>query len=187
MSQFPRQEKPPAFSDHLRYRPFLRRDFDFRCAYCERSEAVLGGKEFFEIDHFRPLAKFPDLGTHYPNLYYSCGMCNRHKSYTWPTDELLARGFRFADPCEEDMYSEHLQEMPDGKLRALTHCGRYTCDHIRLNRPDLLLSRRDKRRAAVQLRELEQVLRAAERDPAVREHVGAVALLIAQLRQRYSL
>jgi HNH endonuclease len=116
VSRFVRRESPPHFDDCQKYRPFLRRDFLQLCAYCERSEIGLGGDEFFEIDHFRPESKFSELKTHYPNLYYACGRCNRHKSRTWPSNSLLANGFRFADPCQEDMYVEHLRESEDGSL-----------------------------------------------------------------------
>lgn len=160
MSRFVRQETPPQFHDCKEYLPFLRRDFRYRCAYCERTEGFLGGKESFEIDHFRPVWRFLEQVTHYPNLYYSCGKCNRHKGKTWPSDNLISMGFRFADPCQEDMYFEHLQEMPDGKLRPLTSCGRYTSDHIRLNRSDLLNWRQLRRQMA---QELETFARAASR------------------------
>src|SRR5258708_33049864 len=132
MSLFTRRESPPQFDHPTRYREYLRRDFRRRCAYCDRPEAQLGGEEFFEIDHFRPVSKFPELNCHYPNLYYACGRCNRYKGSKWPTDDLRARGFRFADPCEEDMYLVHLGEGEDGRLRALTNSGVYTCDVINL-------------------------------------------------------
>ena len=54
------------------YRPFLRRDFAFRCAYCLRHEFFFGGGEAGEIDHFRPRHLFPDLLNNYDNLYWSC-------------------------------------------------------------------------------------------------------------------
>jgi len=134
VSRFVRQETPPQFDECTKYLPFLRRDFRYRCAYCERTETFLGGEEFFEIDHFRPVWRFLEQVTHYPNLYYSCSKCNRHKGKTWPSDEEISSGFRFADPCQEDMYVEHFQEMPDGQLQPLNNCGRYTGEHIRLNR-----------------------------------------------------
>ena len=55
MSRFVRQEAPPQFDERGMYLPFLRRDFRYRCAYCERTETFLGGEEFFEIDHLRPV------------------------------------------------------------------------------------------------------------------------------------
>jgi len=160
VSRFIRLENPPRFDDHKEYLPFLRRDFRYRCAYCERTEAFLGWEEFFEIDHFRPVWRFGEQAAHYPNLYYSCGKFNRHKGKTWPSDALVASGFCFADPCQEDMYVEYLQEAPDGKLQPLTNRGCYTSDHIRLNRRALLDWRQDRQQAA---QDLESLARAASR------------------------
>ena len=114
MSRFVRHENPPYFQNYQDYRPFLRRDFRFFCAYCERNEFVLGGSEFFEIDHFRPVHLFPEHTSRYTNLYYVCGKCNWHKGRTWPTDAAMNTGFRFADPCEEDLYSLHLEQRQNG-------------------------------------------------------------------------
>ncbi|MGO9260462.1 MAG: HNH endonuclease [Bryobacteraceae bacterium] len=83
-------------------------------------------KSSFEIDHFRPVKRFPEHTNRYPNLYYACGKCNRHKGNTWPSEDLMGRGFRFADPCEEDLYVAHVEEAPDGTLRARTNAGAYT-------------------------------------------------------------
>jgi hypothetical protein len=57
--QFVRSGDIPVFTDYARYRPFLRRDFLQRCAYCERPEAAVGGEGHCEIDHYRPAASFP--------------------------------------------------------------------------------------------------------------------------------
>jgi len=153
MAFFIRQEYPPQFDDYRKYRPFLRRDFRFMCAYCERPEFALGGEESFEIDHFRPKGgKFQSLEAHYPNLYYACAKCNRYKGAVWPSDELMAEGFQFADPCQEDMYSKHLREQPaSGELKALTNCGLYTAEKVRLNRPALLAWRQDRQKASADL------------------------------------
>jgi hypothetical protein len=175
----------------------LRRDFRQLCAYCERPEAALGGAELFEIDHFRPTAIFPGQATYYPNLYYTCGKCNRHKSKTWPSEGLLAEGFRFSDPCEEDTCIDHLEEMTDGTLRAPTKCGEYTRNHIRLDRLALLIWRQTKRQVAEQLPILQDLAKrlesmaGIESDPSVRNDIRRqlVALddAIARQRQLYSL
>ena len=112
------------------------------CAYCERPEAYLGGEEAFEVEHFRPKAQFKDLIFAYPNLYYACRGCNSHKSNTWPSEIQLAFGLRFADPCEEDLFVQHLREEEDGALTDLTACGSYSKAHIRLDRDDLKRWRR---------------------------------------------
>jgi hypothetical protein len=197
MSRFFRQESPPQFDDYRRYRPFLQRDFHRLCAYCERPEAAIGGEEFFEIDHLRPKSRFPEQLTHYSNVYYACGKCNRHKSETWPSESLLAQGFRFSDPCEEDMYVDHLEERQDGTLLARTKCGDYTKSHIRLDRLDLRVWRQTKRQIAEELPILRalagklQDIFAIESDPFVRDDIQlkliALERVIHRQRQLYSL
>jgi len=147
MARFNREESPPAYSDHREYVPFLRKDFQFRCAYCERTEAYFGGEETFEVDHFKPEQKFPELRTAYENLYYSCRKCNGIKWKTWPTEDQINEGTFFADPCVEDPYEAHLSERPDGGLDQLTACGAYTNRHIRLDRPSVEAWRHRRREA----------------------------------------
>jgi hypothetical protein len=55
------------------------------------------------------------------------------------------------------MYLEHVRESEDGHLEPLTNCGRYTCDHIRLNRADLVSWRRLKLQIAEDLLRFETV------------------------------
>lgn len=160
MARFTRSEAPPGYRDFRRYTPHLRKDFVFRCAYCERTEAYLGGREAFEVDHFRPVNKFPDLDCDYENLYYVCGKCNRHKSGTWPSLAQAVQGARFADPCTEDPYLDHLREMDDGGLEELTLCGSYSNGHIRLSRAEVRTWRQFRRQARQDL----PWLRAMEQD-----------------------
>src|SRR5436305_46467 len=92
------------YRDYTLYRPLLRRDFHYRCAYCLTQEFFLGGEANFEIDHHRPRSgphARPDLESVYENLYWSCAECNQNKGDTWPEEEEYARGLRFIDPCEE--------------------------------------------------------------------------------------
>jgi len=158
--RFHRREAPPYFSNHQGYKPFLRRDFLARCAYCERTERYLGGEGAFEVEHFKPKAKFPNLIGVYENLYYVCRKCNAHKSETWPSDDQFARGIRFADPCAEDPYTEHLQERDTGSVDALTPCGVYSSRHIRLDRDELQIWRRQRAEAR---RDLPWLMAVAER------------------------
>jgi hypothetical protein len=119
-------------------------DFLQRCAYCERPEAAVGGEAHCEIDHHRPVALFPQLGSEYTNLYYCCRDCNNRKANKCPTLEDEATDRRFSDPCAEDLYILHAVESGGGVLRWKTVCGRFTIDAIRLNR-EVLTSRRAKR------------------------------------------
>ena len=133
---FRRSPDVPAHGNYEAYRPSLRRDFDFRCAYCLRHEFFFGGGEAGEIDHFRPRHLFPELLAAYGNLYWSCRKCNAVKGGVWPSAAQIERGLRFLDPCADDS-SHHWQTHADGTLTALTLPGRYTIRHIRLDRPTL--------------------------------------------------
>jgi hypothetical protein len=157
MARFFRSANLPTFDDYRKYVPWLRVDFRYRCAYCERKELCIGGEEFFVVDHFRP-RRFIELLANYENLYYSCRKCNEYKHDAWPSEEGISKGFRFSDPCAEDMYALHLSEKLDGRLDALTSCGHYTRDHIRLDRPALVAWRRTKRAALEDIPVLENAL-----------------------------
>ena len=197
MSQFFRRQSPPQYNEYQKYRPFLRLDFRQLCAYCERSEFVLGGEELFEIDHFRPTNRFPELTAHYANLYYACGKCNRHKGSTWPSESQLGKGLRFADPCEEDMYLVHLREMSDGRLEVLSVCGEYTRMHLLLDRPALVSWRRLRRQIADELRTFNSIkerlasLLATETDVAkqreIRNEILTIELAISRSQEGFSL
>jgi hypothetical protein len=188
MATFQRRESPPEFSDYRLYKPFLRKDFLARCAYCERTEHYLGGEEAFEVEHSKPKARFPDLVCSYGNLYYVCRKCNAHKSEAWRSASQAQRGLRFADPCSEDLYAEHVQELDDGSLDSLTPCGLYSNSHIRLDRKELRSWRRLRVEAQADLRWLPPVAQklerlASETDPLAAEH-GLIINGLAALKRR---
>lgn len=196
MALFTRRENPPVQSNYREYKPFLRLDFRARCAYCERTEEYLGGEEGFEVEHFKPKSKFPDLTCSYENLYYACRGCNGHKWETWPSEDQIARGQRFADPCMEDPYVQHLREREDGDIEALTECGKYTNGHIRLGRPTLQDWRRLRNEARRDLPLLTAVARALEQFVAVgegadradaTERLGALTRRIEESKRRFSI
>ena len=133
------------YQDYTQYRDLLRRDFQYRCAYCLTQEFFLGGEAGFHIDHHHPVS-----GPHgdealravYANLYWSCAECNTNKGDTWPDATEYAQGQRFIDPCEAwGDHELHWQFHPDGTLEALTPEGRYTDFHLLLWR-DFLVDRR---------------------------------------------
>ncbi len=144
-----RSPDPGPFNDYRDYKPHLRPLFRYRCAYCVSHEDIMGRSDAMEIDHFRPGSRpeFKHLEKAWPNLYYSCRLCNGRKGCRWPTEEEEHRGLRFVDPCVED---------PDDHLRLSRHprhgdfcwvisptgAGRYTIDKIGLNRDQLVQIRR---------------------------------------------
>lgn len=134
---FRRSLDVPALNNYKDYRPFLCRDFEFRCAYCLRYEFFFGGGEAAEIDHFRPRHLFPALLNDYQNLYWSCRKCNAIKGGKWPGAAQVVRGLRFLDPRADDA-DDHWQTHADGTLTPLTPTGQYTVRHIMaLMRADL--------------------------------------------------
>lgn len=121
----------------LKYRPYLRRDFWYACAYCTITEVEATGVGF-QVEHFRPKLTFPHLAREYDNLMWSCSTCNRSKWDVWPDAREVARGYRFLRPDEDD-FRDHLK-LPAGDVRLswTTPAGRYTTEVIRLNRSTLL-------------------------------------------------
>lgn len=114
-------------SRHGDYKEDLERDFHSICGYCAKPTKVT--KNAFEIDHFIPFSLAPELKNEYSNLVYSCYMCNRKKSYQWPTkDKNLHHNGRegFVDPASEE-YDLHLERLNDGRINPLTEVGKYMC------------------------------------------------------------
>ena len=141
-----RKEIPPKMrgaKGYLKAREYLRRDFNNRCAYCMTHEYEAGGPESFCINHFQPRSKGGEIN-HYDNLYWACRICNHIKRDHWPTPEERQRGFRFADPCQEQDYGVHFVENMQGELISLTSCGEYHIGQLRLNR-DFLKQHRQER------------------------------------------
>ena len=119
------------------FRPFVRADFERRCAYCLIEERFCGGIENYEIDHFRPRARFPKELWSFYNLYWSCHPCNQIKSFRWPTETHLSQGAFIVDLCQDDA-EEHFVCGSDGVIEEKTLAGLYTITLLRLNRPHLV-------------------------------------------------
>ena len=138
-----RKYSPPSLTSRNKkeIRQCLQADFEGRCAYCMRhGDEISAGH--FDIEHFHP--RQAGGTNHYENLYWSCKECNTHKWEHWPTDGARAKGRRYADPCREQDYGQHLVEQDNGKLTAITECGRYHRCKLVLNRPDLVKRRRER-------------------------------------------
>ena len=79
-NQAARKHGPSGYSSYPSYRGWLRDEFKFRCVYCLLREEW--GRLFgdFDLDHFLPQVKRPELSTDYENLVYACHTCNLRKS-----------------------------------------------------------------------------------------------------------
>lgn len=74
-----RRHGPSGYADYRSYRPWLRDEYSFRCAYClvrERWGQVTGQ---FDLDHFLSKVANPDAAVEYDNLFYACHACNLRK------------------------------------------------------------------------------------------------------------
>ncbi len=118
----------------------MREDFSRQCGFCLFSELLAGGEENFELDHFRPRHRFPELLNDFYNLYYSCRPCNHIKRDAWPSKVLEEQGIRFVDLCKED-FESHFTIEKNGVWHGLTDPGEYTIDKLNLNRRHLVTVR----------------------------------------------
>lgn len=139
-----RKEKPPQFKSYEKYKPYLRKDFNYNCAYCSIHEGEYGSFHNFACEHFKPKSKieFCNLQNDYDNLLYSCQTCNRLKSNIWPSDALIKNGYFFLNPCEVD-YDEHFEiNEKNFKLMPKSNAAIYMIEKIHLDRQQLILLRK---------------------------------------------
>jgi hypothetical protein len=102
-----RRHGPRGYANYERYRPWLRDEFTFRCAYCLKREHWGGMTGEFDIDHFQPQQLRPDLAADYANLVYACRRCNSVKSELTVADPFIV------------MCSPRILTQPDGTVRGL--------------------------------------------------------------------
>jgi hypothetical protein len=122
-----RRHKPPVFSEHGRYKEYLRDEFVFRCVYCLVREKWKGSHWSFAVEHFRPKSRFPDDRVRYRNLLYACEHCNHFKGETVIEDLLHP---------EDSPLGEHLDVERDGTINGTTNQGRRLERILNLNAPD---------------------------------------------------
>ena len=120
------------------YKRYTRADFKRSCAYCFAHEDGAGGERAFGQDHYWPKEAFKALRSTYSNLYWCCCTCNGVKGDHYPQPDEIRQGIQFCDPCVADPCLKDYSLGSDGLLTALTHAGRYTIDHLRLNRAVLV-------------------------------------------------
>lgn len=152
MAIFNRRCNPPkSEKNYYKYRDLIREDFSECCAYCLLHELISGGRDSFELDHFRPKSNplFSHLINHFYNIYYSCNVCNLYKGDSWPSNDLEHQGYRFVDPCKEN-FSTHFIENNNGQWIPITNAGIYMEKKLRLNRLHLVKIRGLLRRIAEQ-------------------------------------
>lgn len=129
--------------DYKKYKPKLREEFSFSCAYCETREAELGGSQSFHIDHYRPKNKFPELSCRYNNLIYACRNCNQYKSFFWPNRIQILLGEFIFNPRPIGIIKEHIDSSKH-KWVGITNNGKWSIKKLRLD-SEVLIKRRENR------------------------------------------
>jgi hypothetical protein len=126
-SPYIRRHGPRGYRNYRSYKPWLRDEFDFRCAYCLwRERWCANGDHEFGVDHILPQTTRPEHINDYDNLIYACNVCNAFKQ-----EVAIA-----VNPCEEGL-GHHLEIQSDGRVHALTERGAEQIALCRLNRPRL--------------------------------------------------
>jgi len=154
---FTRSIPPEQFKQYESYKPYLRKDFEYCCAYCLRPETNFGGEACGEIDHLCPQSVDEGLVCEYTNLYWSCRECNSNKGRIWPSAEEMAVGKGFVDPCNDDLLEHYIFE-DTGKITTLSSLGEYSVDAMLLWRDSLVNWRRDSIEAFKEIIRIEALL-----------------------------
>lgn len=117
-----RTYKGPDLTDYRGYKSHLRNDFKKKCGYTNCIDDWFGGVSTFQIDHFLPQSKYPNLKSKYSNLIYSCSYVNRAKSNDHGN---------YLDPCDED-YNAHFFRNEQGEILPVNTSVKAVYMHKRL-------------------------------------------------------
>jgi len=116
----------------------VRSIYVMRCGYCLVSEAEVGAEMTY--DHFQPQSQ--GGSNDQENLVYACHACNEFKGdYFGDTEDT-----RLLHPLHDDL-KHHLGHRLDGTLQGVTPAGQRYIERLQLNRPPLVLYRRNGQRA----------------------------------------
>ena len=84
-----RRHGPRGHATYESYRPWLRDEFSFRCAYCLAREQWGRLRGTYDLDHYVAIAGDPSGELKYDNLLYACRACNAVKSHRQVPDPCL--------------------------------------------------------------------------------------------------
>lgn len=130
--------------DYKSWKPELRLEARQQCVYCAIPDKEFGGIRHFHVEHFRPKSKFPDLTNRYHNLFYSCAVCNSFKGDDWPEESGESRDAAgYLDPAMVDYGTVFEVDPTSYEIGSVCAAGRYTAHRLHLNRPHLVLVRRE--------------------------------------------
>lgn len=131
-----RRDIKTAVSKYSDHREELKKDYKFRCGYCNDTDAWR--TVWFEIDHFVPQKYLKTIkDTDYSNLVYACRSCNNSKRAHWPTgDELIhfKDNEGFIDPCDSE-YEKQFERFDNGRIVYRTQLGEWMYFKLKLHKP----------------------------------------------------
>lgn len=121
-----RRHSPAGYANYEAYKPWLRDEFCFRCAYClVRERWFSSGSDIFSVEHIRPRSADPTLAEDYGNLLYACLRCNSAR-----------RDQTVLNPCAV-AFADHMRVHKNGEIEPLTPEGRSHIRTLRLDDPQL--------------------------------------------------
>lgn len=141
-----RTHRPEGLGGYSRFRPCLRWDFGFLCAFCQLHEADFSpegieGQGTTTIEHYVLQSHEPSLRNEYANCYYACRLCNSARS-TRPAE---MGGAKLQTP-DTQAWSEHFK-LEDDKLVPVEGNidAAYTADVYDINDARKVLRREQRR------------------------------------------
>ena len=139
------KEKQPTVGTYSDWKEQIAEECFYQCIYCSINEAQFGGIDHYHIEHYKPksIERFKALENDICNLFYSCPICNRFKSYDWPNDEKDLEKVCYPNPSVYN-YSDLFAVSPiNYKVSGIYASTRYMTERLYLNRPQLLYERRE--------------------------------------------
>ncbi len=121
-----RRHGPRGYAGYDSYRPWLRDEFTFRCVYCLKRERWGQVTGEFDIDHFQPQVRSPQLSVDYENLLYSCRRCNGVKL-----------DHEVADPIPI-LSAGRVRALPDGRVESTEEAAQRLILQLDLNSPRMV-------------------------------------------------
>jgi hypothetical protein len=135
------------------YRPCLRWDFGFTCAFCLLHEADLSehGTEatgLTSVEHFVPVSHEGAIND-YQNCFYACRFCNQARADAPVID---SRGRRLLNPCD-NVWAQHFR-LTDSCLTPVSDEAGYTHEIYDLDDPRKIERRKFRRERLQEWRQL---------------------------------
>lgn len=180
-----RKQIVPLFSSYKRYKPFLRKEFDYRCAYCAIHEAEDGGSKKFHIDHYLPKNKFKEQECEYTNLLYSCMDCNILKGEYYENWFSKLKNEYILNPCLHDFDFHYNRDNP--MWVGLSNASRWNIQKLRLNSPKQVKIRETRQLFFKKIKELENEIIALKNLNASNTYKNEIETTIFNLEEEINL